>query len=49
MAIEEISRIPVGDMMLVYEQETDLKTVGFYILPLSMNDEDNKKKKVLPH
>ena len=45
MAIEEISRIPVGDMMLVYEQETDLKTVGFYILPLSMNDEDNKKKK----
>lgn len=45
MAIEEISRIQVGDMMLVYEQETDLKTVGFYILPLSMNDEDNKKKK----
>lgn len=45
MAIEEISRIPVGDMMIVYEQETDLKTVGFYILPLSMNDEDNKKKK----
>ena len=45
MAIEEISRIPVGDMMLVYEQETDLKTVGFYILPLSMDEEDNKKKK----
>lgn len=45
MAIEEISRIPVGDMMLVYEQETEFKTVGFYILPLSMNEEDNKKKK----
>lgn len=45
MAIEEISRIPVGDMMLVYEQETDFKTVGFYILPLSMDEEDNKKKK----
>ncbi len=45
MAIEEISRIPVGDMMLVYEQETDSRTVGFYIIPMSMNDEDNKKKK----
>ncbi len=45
MAIEEISRIPVGDMMLVYEQETDFKTVGFYIIPLSMDEEDNRKKK----
>lgn len=45
MAIEEISRTPVGDMMLVYEQETDSRTVGFYIIPMSMNDEDNKKKK----
>lgn len=45
MAIEEISRVPVGDMLLVYEQETDFKTVGFYIIPLSMDKEDNKKKK----
>ena len=44
MAIEEISRIQVGDMMLVYEQETDFKTVGFYIIPADMDAEDNKKK-----
>lgn len=44
MAIEEISRIQVGDMMLVYEQETEFKTVGFYIIPADMNEEDNKGK-----
>ncbi len=44
MAIEEISRIQVGDMMLVYEQETDFKTVGFYVIPADMSEDDNKKK-----
>lgn len=44
MAIEEISRIQVGDMILVYEQETDFKTAGFYIIPADMNSDDDKKK-----
>ena len=33
MAIEEISRIPVGDMILRYEQETDYAMAGFSVIP----------------
>ena len=45
MAIEEISRVKVGDMMLVYEQETDFKTVGFYVIPSCLNDKEAEFKK----
>lgn len=44
MAIEEISRVQAGDMTLVYEQETDFKTAGFYIIPSDMEQADDKKK-----
>ncbi|MBQ6814840.1 MAG: alpha-galactosidase [Lachnospiraceae bacterium] len=44
MAIEEISRIPVGDMILKYEQETDFKTAAFSIIPADMDGQDNAKK-----
>ncbi len=44
MAIEQISKIQVGDMILRYEQETDFKTVGFSIIPAGLDGEDNKSK-----
>ncbi|MBQ9699202.1 MAG: hypothetical protein IJV71_01130, partial [Lachnospiraceae bacterium] len=44
MAIEEISRIPVGDMILKYEQETDFKTAAFSIIPADMDGKDNAHK-----
>ena len=44
MAIEQISKIQVGDMILRYEQETDFKTVGFSIIPADLDGEDNKSK-----
>lgn len=44
MAIEEIARITVGDMLLRYEQETDFRTAGFSILPKEMDGSDCAKK-----
>lgn len=44
MAIEEISRVQVGDMVLRYEQETDYATAGFTVIPADMDGEDNKQK-----
>ena len=44
MAIEEISRIPVGDMILRYEQETDYATAGFSVIPADMDGQDNAEK-----
>lgn len=44
MAIEGISRIQVGDMILCYEQETDYATAGFSIIPADMDGKDQKKK-----
>lgn len=44
MAIEEISRVQVGDMVLRYEQETDYATAGFSVIPAEMDGQDNKKK-----
>lgn len=44
MAIKEISRVKMGDMLLVYEEETDVKTVGFYVIPLDLDGQDRKSK-----
>ncbi|MDE7307379.1 MAG: alpha-galactosidase [Lachnospiraceae bacterium] len=44
MAIEEISRIQVGDMILKYELETDYARAGFSVIPADMNGKDNKSK-----
>ncbi len=44
MAIEEISRVKMGDMLLRYEQETDFSTAGFTVIPADMDGEDNKNK-----
>ncbi len=44
MAIEEISRVKIGDMLLRYEQETDFSTAGFTVIPADMDGEDNKDK-----
>ncbi len=40
MAIERISEIQLGDMLLVFEQETDFKRVGFYMMPAGMAAQD---------
>ena len=44
MAIEEISRIQVGDMVLRYEQETDYGTAGFTVIPAELDGQDKKEK-----
>ncbi len=44
MAIEEISKVQVGDMILCFEQETDFATAGFYIIPADMSDRAFEKK-----
>ncbi|MDY3909567.1 MAG: glycoside hydrolase family 36 protein [Eubacterium sp.] len=45
MAIERISEIQLGDMLLIYEQETDYKRVGFYMIPADMREEDISDQK----
>lgn len=44
MAIEEISKIRVGDMILKYELETDYARAGFSVIPADMDGRDNKAK-----
>ena len=44
MAIEEISKIRVGDMILKYELETDYARTGFSVIPADMEGKDNKSK-----
>ena len=44
MAIEQLSRIQVGDMILRYELEKDNNKVGFSIIPASTNLADDAKK-----
>ena len=36
MAIREISSYHLGDMLLVFEEETEFHRVGFYMIPWSM-------------
>lgn len=36
MAIERISNICLGDMLLIFEQETDFNRIGFYMIPAEM-------------
>ncbi len=45
MAIEKISEIVLGDMLLVFEQETDFKRVGFYMIPADMKEQDVSNQK----
>lgn len=45
MAIERISEIQLGDMLLIFEQETDYRRVGFYMVPADMGDRDVSGKK----
>ena len=44
MAIREISRYTLGDMTLVYLLEEDFNTAGFYVIPASMNGQEEKEK-----
>lgn len=44
MAIEQISRIQIGDMILRYEQETDFATAGLSIIPADFDGKDDCKK-----
>ena len=45
MAIERISEIQLGDMLLIFEQETDYRRVGFYMIPADMKEENVSDKK----
>lgn len=45
MAIERISKFLLKDMLLIFEQETDYKRVGFYMIPASMEDKDISNQK----
>lgn len=45
MAIERISEIQLGDMLLIFEQETDYRRVGFYMIPTDMKEENVSDKK----
>lgn len=45
MAIERISKILLKDMLLIFEQETDYKRVGFYMIPADMEEKDVSRKK----
>lgn len=45
MAIERISKIQLKDMLLIFEQETDYKRVGFYMIPAAMEDKDSSNQK----
>lgn len=44
MAIEQLSRIQVGDMILRYELEKDNNKVGFSIIPAGLSIPDDEKK-----
>ncbi len=44
MAIEEISRIKIGDMMLKFELEKEFNTAGFSIYPADMDNRADAKK-----
>lgn len=44
MAIKELARYTLGDMVVQYEIEEDFQTVGFSVLPLSMDGKDTAKK-----
>lgn len=45
MAIEKISQFHLGDMLLIFERETDFNRVGFYMIPAEMEDRDKSKEK----
>lgn len=45
MAIERISDIRLGDMLLIFEQETDFNRVGFYMIPAEMESKNKSGEK----
>ncbi len=45
MAVERISEIALGDMLLIFEQDTEYHRVGFYMIPADMADQDQSNKK----
>lgn len=45
MAIERISSITLGDMTLIFEQETEYKRAGFYMVPSGMEGKQVCDKK----
>lgn len=45
MAIERLSKYQLGDMMLLFERETDFNRVGFYMIPAQMEDKDKSRDK----
>ncbi len=45
MAIEKISSVKLGDMILNFEQDTDYKRAGFYIIPADMDGREVCSKK----
>lgn len=46
MSIKQISSIELGDMLLVYELETDFNRPGFYIIPKGMKNKIKLDKKL---
>lgn len=40
MAIERVSEIQLGDMLLVFERESDYNRLGFYMIPADLRDKD---------
>lgn len=45
MAIERISKVTLGDMLLIFEQETEFNRAGFYVIPSDMEDKNISDKK----
>lgn len=45
MSIQRVSKHYLGDMVLIFEQETDYKRVGFYMMPAAMEDNDVSTQK----
>lgn len=45
MAIERISEIELGDMLLIFEMDTEYQRVGFYMIPADMREKDVSSSK----
>lgn len=45
MAIERVSEIQLGDMLLIFEKETEFNRLGFYMIPADWRDKDICNKK----
>ncbi len=45
MAIERVSNITLGDMLLIFEKDTERGIVGFYMMPADMEAQDVSDRK----